>query len=138
MEYVAQLLIGNVNSYLKDEDGMQYNILCRFLGKLLDRGLTTFHIPRSYDYMNSSNKESIEKLMNQVSSRCQPLRQLKAEIKFSPRYDDDLIDDDIQWFKPILFRALPQLANLQIVQLENLGCNDQILEEFAMHLKNLE
>lgn len=64
-------------------------------------------------------------------------RQFKAEIAFTRDDEFFLDEDEIKWIKPILVQALPQMTNLQIVQLENLGCDDQMLEQLAMHLNSL-
>jgi hypothetical protein len=115
------------------------NMWFRFLCRLLDDNLATLqqlHIRRFF----TSNKETIEamgKLMLEVGSRCRGLKLIEMFILFHDENFSCKDDGNYTWFGCIFNRALPQLANLQVVQLLHFNCDDKALEQFSIHTKNL-
>jgi hypothetical protein len=88
----------------------------------------------------------IEKLMVEVGSRCRDLKLFEASSIIDVEESLDRLhysDDEggtfrtYKWFEPLFYRALPRLANLQVVQLKHFNCDDQALVQFSIHTKNL-
>jgi hypothetical protein len=116
-----------------------FEMWCRFICRLLDDNLTTLqqlHIRRFFTSKNETI-EAMEKLMVEVGSKCRGLKLIDMHILFHDAEFRIKDDGNYMWFEPIFNRALPQLANLQVVQLLNFNCDDKALEQFSMHTKNL-
>lgn len=120
-------------------DVMLFDVWCRFVGRLFDRGLTTFQMPWQYDYFgNPTLRQSVKKLANEIGPSCQGLRKLKGRltdlqgifISFTFKYEVE-----IRSFETVFFRALPQWTNLQVIQIDE--CDVEVLEQLALHAINL-
>jgi hypothetical protein len=110
---------------------------CRLLCKLLDGNLASLHMPESY-----ASKKSVKNLMTNIGKRCRGLKLFEASICYVyDQTDAQLVPDndpyDCKWYEKSFFRALPGLVNLQVVQLKHFTCDDQVLQLFALHTKNL-
>jgi hypothetical protein len=116
-----------------------FELLCRFLCRLLDDNLATLqqlHINRFFT-SNNETIEAMEKLMVEVGRKCRGLKLVDMHILFHDAEFCIKDDGNYTWFESIFNQALPQLANLQVVQLLYFNCDDKALEQFSIHSKNL-
>jgi hypothetical protein len=130
-------LVSKASSYLKrrssasSRSAITFDVWCRFTCRLLDNKFETLRMPGSYN----ANSETIGKMMSEaVGNRCPGLKLFKSSISLN-NYSDEV--GYSKWLEPIFFRALPRLANLQVVQLKFFICDHKALEQFAIHTKKL-
>lgn len=106
---------------------------CQLVVRLLQHDTATLHLPECH---LSDQKSSIEKVMEAVGSKnCRSLRLInteKVDFRFEASRSECFfyIDD--------FFRAMPQLTNLQVIDLgREIYMEDIDLEELAQHTPNL-
>lgn len=106
---------------------------CQFLARLLQHDTATLELPYCW---KPEQKSSIEKLLEAVGSKnCLSVRLINTKnVNFEI---EEFLYENF-FFVDVFFRPLPQLANLQVINLHcKIHMEDSDLEEFAQYTRNL-
>jgi hypothetical protein len=127
-----------------DEEQLKWTSdqLNNFVANLLNSEVTILYMPTLGVFGNAINHEDgleikqIKTLMDVIGAKCSKLRLLHirvvAELRMS--HQDPILVADVG---QSIFMALPRLASLQVLQIDEFVCDDWALTQFGMHSQNL-
>jgi hypothetical protein len=118
--------------------------LNKFVATLLNREVTILYMPtlgvggNAIKFEDGPEIKQIKTLMDVIGAKCSKLRLLHIRVdelylRVMCHQDPILLADVGQ----SIFMALPRLASLQVLQIDELVCDDWALTQFGMHSQNL-
>lgn len=150
-----------IDGFESGADGSALEELCCFVATLMHSELTTVDLPAlnsiprdtvaghqliqiawckvSFSAANSAlslgeRNSNFETLMDAMVAKCHQLKRLHVRTL---KQNKPLYMTEGSHLAGTFFRALPQLASLQIVKLDMFCCDDWVLQQFGAHGTNL-
>jgi hypothetical protein len=109
--------------------------LCSFLACLMHSRVTAIHLPALNVVWTAGNESKLQALVEVIGAECFGLKALAVENALN--HEPPPLTEGSS-MGGTLFGTLPQLAHLQIVQLDGFYCDDWALQQFGMHGQCLE